>query len=93
MYQAGLEGILGIRREGKTLIIQPCIPDEWPAFSAILEIENSHFDIEVNNLVPLANGQLYAELNGISLENKESFVSVELDGGHHQLIISAKVDI
>tara|TARA_R110000737_G_scaffold56052_2_gene80002 strand:- start:2030 stop:10708 length:8679 start_codon:yes stop_codon:yes gene_type:complete len=91
MYQAGLEGILGIRREGKNLIIQPCIPEEWPEFSATLKIENSHFDIEVNNLVPLANNPLYAELDGISLNVQESFVSAVLDGGHHHLTISAKV--
>lgn len=92
MYQAGLEGILGIRREGKNLIIQPCIPEEWPEFSATFKLENSHFDIEVNNLVPLANNPLYAELDGISLNNQEEFVSVVVDGGHHSLIISAKVD-
>lgn len=92
MYQAGLEGILGIRREGNNLIIQPCIPTEWPEFSATLKIEDSHFDIEVSNLIPLANNKLYAELNGMSLDNQEPFVSVELDGGHHRLVISAKAN-
>jgi cyclic beta-1,2-glucan synthetase len=90
MYQAGLEGILGIRREGKNLIIQPCIPEDWPEFSAILNIENSNFDIKVNNRVTIANNLLDAELNGILLDNQESFVSVELKEGHHKLLISAK---
>ena len=32
MYRAGVEGILGIRREGDFLVIDPCIPDAWPGF-------------------------------------------------------------
>lgn len=91
MYQAGLEGILGIRREGKNLIIQPCIPDHWPEFSAAIKIANSHLDITVNNQVPLANNLLHAELNGILLANQGSLVSVELKDGYHRLMISASV--
>ncbi|WP_426370311.1 GH36-type glycosyl hydrolase domain-containing protein [Pseudocolwellia sp. HL-MZ7] len=90
MYQAGLEGILGIRREGNNLIMKPCIPDDWPEFSATLTIENSHLEIKVNNLVPLANNLLEADLDGISLNNNEAFVSVELKEGSHCLTISAK---
>jgi cyclic beta-1,2-glucan synthetase len=90
MYQAGLEGILGIRREGKMLILQPCIPDEWPEFSAIVKIENSHFDIAVDNAVALNNNQLLAELNGVSLENIGQDVRIALEAGHHCLRISGK---
>src|SRR3990167_4628440 len=32
MYRAGIEGILGIRREGAWLIVAPCISAAWPAF-------------------------------------------------------------
>ena len=38
MYRAGVEGILGIRREGEFLIIAPRIPQAWPGFSATIRI-------------------------------------------------------
>lgn len=34
MYQAGLESILGIRRRGDRLYLTPCIPSDWPGFTA-----------------------------------------------------------
>lgn len=33
MYQVGLEWILGIRRRGTRLWLNPCIPDSWPGFT------------------------------------------------------------
>jgi cyclic beta-1,2-glucan synthetase len=32
MYQVGLEWILGIRRRGDRLCLDPCVPDGWPGF-------------------------------------------------------------
>lgn len=34
MYQVGLEWILGIRRRGNRLLLDPCVPDGWPGFQA-----------------------------------------------------------
>jgi cellobiose phosphorylase len=47
MYRAGIEGILGIRREGDVLVIEPCIPSQWPGFSARVEVEGTSWDISV----------------------------------------------
>lgn len=90
MYQAGLQGILGIGREGDLLIIKPCIPHEWPKYSATIKVANSHFDIVVDNALPLTSNSLSAELNGVSLENIGQDVRVKLKDGHHCLRISAK---
>lgn len=89
MYRAGVEGILGIRREGKTLLMQPCIPADWPGFSASVQVDDSHFDIEVNNIPPLANNTLQGELDGLLLPNLGQQIGVELDGETHSLKIWA----
>lgn len=89
MYQAGIEGILGIRREGRTLFIQPCIPDNWSGFSASIELQESHIKLEVDNLVPLSKNQLQAELDGTPLVVDEKTVSIVLIGGRHHLRIFA----
>ena len=47
MYQAGIEGILGIRREGAFLVVKPCIPADWPGFEATLNVQGSRFEIKV----------------------------------------------
>ena len=47
MYRAGIEGILGIRREGDVLVVEPCIPRQWSGFSARVEVEGTSWDISV----------------------------------------------
>ncbi|PRM86866.1 cation tolerance protein CutA, partial [Aliarcobacter cryaerophilus] len=39
MYQAGIDGILGIRREGQLLLIAPNLPAHWPGFSATITLD------------------------------------------------------
>jgi cyclic beta-1,2-glucan synthetase len=70
--------------------VKPCIPDDWPGFSAAINIEKSYIDITVDNAVPLSNNKLLAQLNGVALESLEQDVRVRLEGGHHRLTISAK---
>ncbi len=47
MYRAGLEGILGLRREGGVLVIDPCLPPVWPGFSAIVTLGRSRVAVQV----------------------------------------------
>ena len=47
MYRAGVEGILGIRREGSDLIIEPCIPADWPGFEATVTVDGTRCSIRV----------------------------------------------
>ena len=47
MYRAGIEWILGIRKSGDTLSIDPCIPREWPGFRLRFRQGATLYDIEV----------------------------------------------
>ncbi len=51
MYRVGLESILGLRLENGThLVISPCIPDNWPGFTATLRLPNGPtVRVEVTN--------------------------------------------
>jgi cyclic beta-1,2-glucan synthetase len=49
MYRAGIEGILGIRREGDTFVIDPCLPPSWPMFEASMATGASRCDVRVHN--------------------------------------------
>ncbi len=48
-YQAGLKYILGIRPEFDGLRIDPCIPAEWPGFTAMRHFRGATYDIQVLN--------------------------------------------
>ena len=49
MYRLGLEAILGIRRCGEHLLIDPCIPKEWPTFSVCYRYGKSALRIRIDN--------------------------------------------
>jgi cyclic beta-1,2-glucan synthetase len=64
MYQAGVEWILGLRRRGERLIIHPCIPTEWPEFSACYRYGNTEYHITVKNPSHKSSGQTMLLIDG-----------------------------
>ena len=89
MYQAGIEGILGIRKEGRSVVIKPCIPNEWPGFTATIVFEQCHLEISVDNKKPLAVNQLQGRLDDELLKPDGEALNIELKDGHHKLVIFA----
>jgi cyclic beta-1,2-glucan synthetase len=89
MYRAGVEGILGIRRDGDFLVVNPCIPDSWPGFEATVYVHSTRCEIRVES-VPGAR-----EMHGL-LDNKaidcsgEGGVYVPLDSSSHTLLIAVR---
>ena len=49
LYRAGLESILGMRIEGDTLWVNPCIPGAWPGFEVRYRHGETPYVIEVSN--------------------------------------------
>lgn len=49
MYQAGLEGILGFKRQGDKLVLKPCIPSRWPSYRLTYQYQTSKYEIFVEN--------------------------------------------
>ena len=87
MYRAGVEGILGLRREGAWLIVEPCIPAAWPGFSATIKVNATRYEIAVSNPSQRSRGVSDAVLDGIPLPCV-GVVRVKLDGGTHHLQIA-----
>ncbi len=88
MYRAGLEGILGIRREGGFLVVEPCIPAAWPGFEATVNVETGHYKIRVET--PSAGGEKVwrAVLDGTPIGCAGGRVRIPLGPGTHDIIIS-----
>ena len=86
MYQAGLEGILGLRRQGDRLVVDPCIPSTWPGLSLVVTVGSSFYAISVTRgRGPGAAGCL---LDGASIDWSEGRRYVPLDGKTHTLSIN-----
>ncbi|MDQ7249930.1 GH36-type glycosyl hydrolase domain-containing protein [Dongia sedimenti] len=84
MYRAGIEGILGIRREGAFITIEPCIPAAWPGFEATIQLESSRFEIRVVN----GSGDgVRATLDGAPIACVARKTRLQLDGKVHRLSI------
>jgi cyclic beta-1,2-glucan synthetase len=49
MYRVTIEQVLGIKREGEWLRIEPCVPAGWPGYKVTLHIEGAEYAIEVDN--------------------------------------------
>jgi cyclic beta-1,2-glucan synthetase len=86
MYRAGVEGILGIRREGDFLVIDPCIPDTWPGFEATVTMHSTRYEIHVKSTGE--RDVMRAVLDGAGVDCGDGRVRVPLDAGSHKLLIS-----
>jgi cyclic beta-1,2-glucan synthetase len=86
LYRAGLEWILGFRKHGSALRIDPCIPREWKGF----EITYRHgaagtlYRIAVENPKGVSRGVSRVSLDGAPLSG-EAPVRLVDDGLEHQI--------
>jgi cyclic beta-1,2-glucan synthetase len=66
LYKTAVEAILGIRREGDQLRIDPSLPTVWPGFKARLVQDGMAYEIEVSRDQSL---KLVVHINGHPVEN------------------------
>ena len=83
MYRVGLEAILGIRRIGPALRIDPCIPKAWRRYQVTYRLGETSFQIEVENPAGVHRGIQQIKLDGRLLN--ENAVPLLDDGGRHQV--------
>ena len=87
MYRAGTEGILGISREGESLVVDPCIPKAWPGFEASINLGTTRYDIRVARQSPSGSDAVGATLDGAPIHIPDGRVRVPLDGASHILLL------
>ena len=82
------EGILGLRREGGFIAIDPCSPALWPGFEAVVNLGSTRYDISIDTPSHRSRGVSHAILDGSPLPCSDGHVRVPLDGGTHRLVVS-----
>jgi cellobiose phosphorylase len=85
MLRVGIESILGIRRRGATLSIDPCIPATWPEFRVTWRLGETRYDFHVQNPDRRSRGVVRAELDGAPVD--ASAIPIRDDGKAHAVAV------
>jgi cyclic beta-1,2-glucan synthetase len=85
MYQAGIEGILGFRLRGTTLVLEPCIPPAWPSYQIDFRYHTARYAIIVENPNGVSRGVASSELDGRTLADGEVEIPLVDDGATHAI--------
>jgi cyclic beta-1,2-glucan synthetase len=75
LYRTAVEAILGIRKQGDRIVVEPVLPDAWPGFEAVINVDEHRYEIKVErgdagSFKIFANGQL-TENGSISLGGQD----------------------
>ena len=81
MYRAGIEGIIGLSRQGDRLSIDPCFPPDWPGISVTLRHGAATVQIEVVNPAKSGRGIARAEVDGLATPQDGAVFTVRLKAG------------
>jgi cyclic beta-1,2-glucan synthetase len=82
LYRAGLESILGLRKRGAALCIDPCIPRDWKRFEIRYRHGRSRYRITVENPKGVSRGVAALRLDGVLLADG-ALVPLADDGSEH----------
>lgn len=64
MHRLGLERVLGVRRAGDRLTVDPCIPESWEGFRVVWRHGTATYRISVENPHRVARGVAQVTLDG-----------------------------
>ena len=84
LYRAGLESILGFRKQGARLAIDPCIPRQWTGFEIVYRHGRTSYLITVENPEGVSRGVSWITLDGTPLE-RGALIPLVDDAGQHQV--------
>jgi cyclic beta-1,2-glucan synthetase len=81
-----LEWILGFRKQGDNLVIDPCIPRNWPSFEIVFRHGSARYEISVENPLGVCRGILATKLDGEMLKGgNQLLIPLADDGATHKV--------
>ncbi len=84
LYRAGLESILGFRKRGTALCIDPCMPRAWKRFEIRYRHGATLYRISVENPNGVCRGVARKSLDGKPL-SAEALIPLSDDGAEHRV--------
>lgn len=92
MYRVGIENILGFKKRGETLLIDPCIPKDWGKYEIQYKYKDrTKYIIEIENPEKLNRGVQEVYIDGKLIDDK--LIKLVDDGVTHKVsvILGTKV--
>jgi cyclic beta-1,2-glucan synthetase len=83
MYQAAVHSLLGFRRHGATMTLDPCIPAVWPSYCLEWRIGRTRYRFAVANPDHRSQGIVSAHLDGVAVDPRA--IPLADDGGAHEV--------
>jgi cyclic beta-1,2-glucan synthetase len=90
MYRLGIEAILGLKRKGNRLQIDPCIPDDWDGFELTYRDGETLYHIQVHNPQGVNRGVRHVQLDGNIIS--DDHIPLLQDGGQHEVDVELGVE-
>jgi cyclic beta-1,2-glucan synthetase len=85
MYQAAIQALLGLRRHGATISVEPSIPAVWPEYSVDWRLAGTRYRFTVTNPEHQSGGIASAHLDGVPVDPRA--IPIREDGGEHEVAI------
>jgi len=85
LHRFGVESILGLKRQGNTFTIQPCIPRAWPGFELSWRFGQSRYEIKVENRAGPSCEVAEAVLDGKAVDPLA--IPLVDDGRTHEVLV------
>jgi cyclic beta-1,2-glucan synthetase len=85
MYRAGLESVLGFRVQGASMLLAPCVPENWPRFEIAFRYRSARYHISVDNPHGVSRGIAHAEVDGKVLPFGLARIPLLDDGAVHKV--------
>ncbi len=83
MYRVGIEYLLGLKKRGDMLIIDPCIPRGWDEYGIDYRYQSTKYAINIKNPEGINRGVINVKLDGTVMENKT--IPLTNDGVKHKI--------
>jgi cyclic beta-1,2-glucan synthetase len=86
MYQAAIHGLLGLRRSGATIAVNPSIPSVWTGYSVEWTIGRTRYRFTISNPEQRCQGVASATLDGALVD--ANAIPLHDDGGIREVTIT-----
>jgi len=82
MYNVGIQEILGFKKKGSSLVLEPCIPRDWSEYNIVYRHnKDTTYSITVKNPNRVSKGEVSITIDGKKLEGNE--IPLSEDGIEH----------
>jgi cellobiose phosphorylase len=86
MYRLGLEAILGLRRAGNSLRVDPCIPQGWSGYVVDYRHGETRYRISVQNQSGVNRGVTEVTFDGEPVQSGD--IPLLKDGSQHHVLVA-----